>query len=381
MSDRTIIGAILAAFVIFILYNIFIPRSQIHRMSRPTEYFAEDDIRSKLNTFIKGLDIPGAIVSVRSKTYPSFLITYGYADVKNKIPMNPDFIFRIGSVTKTFVGIIIMQLYQEKLIDLDKPISTYVVGIPNGENITVRDIGLMRSGIFNYSEDKVVDPLLENSPQRNWLVSELFAAGITNQPYFAPGQNFKYSNTNTLILGLLIERITGNTLGQELEKRILKPLRMMHTQMETTPNLKRPYTHGYELKNNVLTDVTNNNPSWTWAAGGMSSTVTELETYVRTAFGSNFFMNTDTLNQFYDWKSNVTDPTYNLKFSYGFQISKLGSFIGHNGSISGYHTYILYDPNTDTSIVISSNMQFNKDKKTPSDEIGKYLVYLLEGVK
>lgn len=387
-SKRVIITcAIIALFILITL---------LYMNHRPIEHFNPIDsesLKNKITDFIKTLDVPGAIVSVKSKVYPSFLINYGYSDVIRKIPVSIDDRFRIGSITKTFTGFVFLQLVQDGLIDLDAPVSKYLDGIPNGNNITIRQIGNMRSGIFNYSEDAEFDKSIEQNPLRNCLPAELLAVGLSHPADFPPGSKFKYSNTNTVILGLIIERITGSSIGDEIKRRILDPLGMKDTKFETGTALDAPYIHGYELRdldtqhsspvnvsvNKLLVDVTHNNVSWTWAAGAMSSKLHDLERYAELAFGQNVLLDAKTTGIQRDWVSNNVAKQYNLNGSYGFQILRFGSFIGHNGSLPGYNSFVLYDKNTSTSIVIVVNMQQNINKIPPADNIAQFLIYTLEG--
>jgi len=169
-------------------------------------------LKQKILRLLKELRVPGAIVSLKSKTYPSFNLIYGYSNLEQRRKMDIKDRFRASSVTKTFTGIVFLQLYQEGLIKLDDPLSKYLFGIPNSKNITLREVGLMTSGIFNYIEDpKVIETILQK-PKRNWLTDELLGITVTHDPYFPPGTDFHYSNGNTLILGLIIERITRNSL-------------------------------------------------------------------------------------------------------------------------------------------------------------------------
>ncbi len=94
-------------------------------------------LQRKVLDVLKSLNVPGAVVSVQSSKYPSFVITHGYSNIEKRIPVGRNDQFRIGSNTKMFTGIVLLQLYQEKLINLDDPVSKYLVGIPNGDNITI----------------------------------------------------------------------------------------------------------------------------------------------------------------------------------------------------------------------------------------------------
>jgi len=327
---------------------------------------------------VSSLGVPGAIVLFSSDVHESFLITYGYADIDKKEPMDIKLQYRIGSATKTFIGIVFLQLYQEGLINLDDPVSKYIMGIPNGDKITIRQIGLMRSGLFNYSEDPVVQSIVtETNPYRNWLPAELFAEGITKPPDFPPGTDYHYSNTNTVILGLIIERITGNSLVNEINKRIINPLNMNKTFFATNGNTTESFMQGYVLdQDSTPINVTNYNPSWGWAAGAIVSDISDITKYCKYAIGKHILLTDDAVIQQRDFVSCAKNT--DVEKCYGFQLIRLGTFLGHSGGLPGYNSYILYDDNTNTSLTIIVNTQLTSNNREPADIIAQFIISYLQ---
>src|SRR5207253_2507969 len=104
----------------------------------------------------------------------------------------------IGSNTKTFTGTVILQVVDEGNLGLDDPVSEYQPKVPNGENITIRQLLNMSSGLYNYAEDKEFNETLDSEPDKVWTPGEVVEIGFQHQPYFAPGEGFHYSNTNTV---------------------------------------------------------------------------------------------------------------------------------------------------------------------------------------
>lgn len=332
-------------------------------------------LKKEVNKLLKLLDVPGALVHVKSDITDDFTITYGYSDIKNKIKTDEDDKYRIGSNTKMFIGIILLQLYMEKLVDLDDPVSKYLLGIPNGNNITIRQIGEMRSGIFNYTMDPDFIKVYTENPQRNWLPDELFAIGITNKSSFEPGTNVEYSNTNTIILALIIERITKNTIQDEICSRILTPLKLKTTKFRTNGLFSDPKMNGYEYNEiNDLMDVTHRNPSWGWAAGAMTSNINDMSKFIKYGIGKHKLLNKDATRQQRSWASCLKSRYFKLLFCYGFQLEKYESFLGHNGSISGYNSISLYDVVTNTTILVAINVQLTKNNISPAQFIGEFIV-------
>jgi D-alanyl-D-alanine carboxypeptidase len=206
---------------------------------------------------------PGALALVRSggETWHG---ASGLADVEAPLPMRPDLRFRAGSVTKTFVAVVVLQLVAEGEIRLDER----VVG-----SARVRDLLAHTSGI----------PDLVGLPgvmKRHWEPRQLVAAALAQPRVFEPpGSQYSYSSTNYLLLGLLVERRTGTTLRQEIATRILQPLRLRRTGFQ----LALGDVHGYvpPIRDGIVQsrpgrDTWGDDPSWTWGSGDLVSTADDL---------------------------------------------------------------------------------------------------------
>ena len=128
---------------------------------------------------------------------------------------------RIGSITKSFTGTVVLQLVDEGWLGLDDPISRHLAGVPNGDNITIRQLLNMTSGLYNYSEDRGFNESLDADPGRVWTPEELLAIGLGRQPYFPPGTGFHYSNTNSVLLGKLVEAGDGRSIGTGIRAEYL----------------------------------------------------------------------------------------------------------------------------------------------------------------
>lgn len=377
------------------------------------------DLESKVRKILRKLQVPGAIVSLRSQVYTPFTLLYGHANLDGKIRVKSNDVFRIGSVTKTFTGIVFLQLYQEGKVKLNDPVSKYLVGIPDGDKITISDIGYMRSGIANYFLNPQVDAAIDRDPLREYIPAELFASGITLPQVFSPGTNFQYSNTNTIILGLIIERLTGKSLAVNITERIIRPLRLRHTVFQEGYRLPRPHMDGYECQGQddddidppaplvrsnkrhlghnenitiiakrsvrspscppVWNNITDFNMSIAWAAGAISSVISDMHRYAKYAIGKHVFLDRKATHKQRTWMSSRVIEPYGLVESYGFQLIKLGTFLGHNGSIPGYNTYVLCEIETRTTLVIAVNAQTNCEGVKPADYVAQYMVAYLNG--
>lgn len=228
----------------------------------------------------------GAVVAVRSPQ-GTWIKAYGVADPTTKAPMTTDVHQRIGSVTKTFTGTLVLQLAQQGKLGLDDPINTYVAGVPNGKDVTLRMLLNMTSGLASYTTDQHFTDQLFADPRKAWTPDQLLAVGLALPPLFAPGEKFNYSNTNTILLGKVIEKVTGQPYADVLRDRILVPLGLTQTSMPAaTDTLPAPHASGSTLQgtpdsSTTPVDTTDWNPTWAWTAGQMVSTADDLLVYGR----------------------------------------------------------------------------------------------------
>jgi D-alanyl-D-alanine carboxypeptidase len=271
-----------------------------------------------------------------------------------------------------------LQLVQEGKLELDDPISKYEKDVPNGDKITIANLSEMRSGLKSYSFDQKFNETLDKEPQKAWTPQELLDIAYKSPIQFAPGTQFDYSNTNIVLLGLVIEKLTGMSLSDAFTKRIFEPLGMTHTSLPAAndSSIPDPHPQGYQYGTNLATissyavpaaqlpaalagtlkpiDETDANPSWGWAAGGAISTAGDLETYVQKLVGGGLLdaemqkMRLDSIAP--------TNPAQPHAAGYGLGIAALGPLLGHDGQIPGYMTFMGYDPNTHLLIVIMTNL-------------------------
>lgn len=171
---------------------------------------------------------PGAIVAVQSPE-GFFMKAYGIADPATGAPMTTDMFQRVGSITKPFTGTLLMQLAADEELSLDDPISMYVAGVTNGDDITLRMLADMTSGVASYTLDDAWQATFFGEPEKVWTPDELLAIGLALEPLFEPGTSFDYSNTNTILLGKVIEQVSGEPYQDVLQDRILTPLGLTGT--------------------------------------------------------------------------------------------------------------------------------------------------------
>jgi D-alanyl-D-alanine carboxypeptidase len=222
---------------------------------------------------------PGALAVVRTPTAVHRAAS-GLAERDPRTPLRATDRFRIASLTKSFVATVVLQLVAEGKLSLTDPVERWLPGlVPNGGSITIRELLNHTSGLFNYTDDDGFRTTLATEPTRSWSPQELVAIAIRHPPLFPPGTNSSYSNTNYVLLGLIVETVTGTTLGQQLRNGLFQPLALGSTSLPTTLPIDGSYAHGYigwrtlpSLPVGTLVDVSATlSPTWGWAAGGIVS--------------------------------------------------------------------------------------------------------------
>jgi D-alanyl-D-alanine carboxypeptidase len=197
--------------------------------------------------------------------------------------------FRIGSITKTFVATVTLQLVDEGRLQLDDTVEKWLPGaLPDGHRITVRHLLNHTSGVPDYRSTLPMPPTPEflDNRLRTWSATELIQRAVANPPTFEPpGSDYAYSNTGYVLLGQIIETVTGRSYGEEIERRVIRPLRLRGTSLPgASPHIQGPHPHGYvpiqQDAEKRLVDLTVMNPSVMGAGGEMISTTRDLNRFM-----------------------------------------------------------------------------------------------------
>jgi D-alanyl-D-alanine carboxypeptidase len=216
-------------------------------------------IAKELAAFGGNTPVPGAVVAIWAPGKGAFVKGVGDSNIAPKTTMALDDKFRIGSNTKTFVITVLLQLVDEKKLSLEDPVSKFDIGvkIPNGENITVRQLCQMRSGLLDAYNAPQYDKV-DFTVKTTFTPQQMISTAVANPPLFPPGAKWNYSNTNYLILGLIVETVSRHKIQDEISKRLLLPLALHNTTFPTeNPNMPTPFAHGYGLDpKKDWTDVT-----------------------------------------------------------------------------------------------------------------------------
>lgn len=300
--------------------------------------------------------VPGVLVGVWDGTGRQYVHAFGFADLAKHRALTPADHFRIGSNTKTFVVAVLLQLVDEKRLSLDDPVSRFPIGVtvPNAAKITVRELCQMRSGLFEaYDTPQMAEANVK--PDMTFDPRTIVAWAVRQHPYFPPGQGYHYSNTNYLILGLIIESITHDAVSTEIRKRLLVPFRLANTVYPETQSMPDPWAHGYGLeKNNRWEDVSGTIPvSLMGAAGAMISNMADIKRWIglyvtgKTSAPATYRALTQCV------------PTGEPGLAFGLGLGCSAGWYGYTGGLPGYNTADYYFPATGATIVAWVDVQAN----------------------
>lgn len=286
-------------------------------------------LQSTLNSALGDIAVPGATMTVVRPDGAVWVGVAGLSDTANSTPMAPGMKFRIGSVTKTFTAVLILQLVQEGGLSLDQTLESVLPGaVPNGNAITIRQLLNHTSGLFDYVQAQNPSFLegIGNDPLRIWTPQELVAVANANAPYFAPGNGFHYSNANYVLLGMIIEALTHRTYAQEVTSRFIVPLGLKNTSVPETADMPPGSTHGYVYAGAWL-DCTNIGSSWAFGTGNVVSSTGDLLVWLD-ALMQGTLLDAQRKADMFTFVQILPDSTV---LQYGLGLEKQGLAVGHTG--------------------------------------------------
>ncbi|GAA2685003.1 MULTISPECIES: serine hydrolase [Actinosynnema] len=267
------------------------------------------------------------------------------------VPLNGR--YRVGSITKTFVSVVVLQLVGEGRIGLDEPISRHLPGLlPDGDRITVRMLLQHTSGLYDYTNDLFADIAdFERLRWRTWQPAELVALSTAKPLDFEPGSRWSYSNTNYVVLGELIARTTGRPYGEAVERRVLKPLGLRDTSVPgTRVDIPGPHAHGYQRYTpEEFADATRLNPSMAHAAGEIISTTADTDRFVDALLDGRLLKPAQQAEML---RTTELSPNYGLGIErMDVPCGKVAS--GHSGGIPGYSSLMISTDDTRQRLELS----------------------------
>jgi D-alanyl-D-alanine carboxypeptidase len=352
-------------------------------------------LEATVATFAQEALVPSAVVVLRTPQ-GEFSVTYGTTELGTTSPPRADTHFRIASNTKTMTAAVIVQLAQEAKLNFNDPVSQYVPGVPNGDNITLAELLEMRSGLYNYTEAPELAASLDQDPTKVWTPQELLAIAFARPPNFPPGTAYEYCNTNYALLGLVAEQVNGRPLAIAYQDRLFGPLGLQHTLLpaSTSNTIPAPYSHGYLYGSSSValvgtppyspemqaaaragtllpTDYTDVNHSFAAAAGGVISTANELATWIQALVAGRL------LNAEYQrrWLDSVQpeDPSKPEGQQYGYGIAQTrwgpNTMYFHGGETPGFNSFMGHDPASQMTLVVWTNLTVSLDERPTANAL------------
>lgn len=318
------------------------------------------ELQERLEQQLEQRRIPGAAAVITFRDGSSWSGVAGSASLEAAEPVQHDTGFVVGSITKTFVAATVLQLADEGVVELDQPLRDWLPDYPRARRITLRMLLNHTSGIFNYFEHPLYESLVFGRPDHAWTPAEILSE-FARDPYFAPGDGFHYSNTGFIVLGLIIEAATGNSLGDELRTRFFEPLELTGTYFQgdgAHPGAASGYLRLAGGHRNVNDDSdyrpTTSAASVAWAAGAVVSTAADMSRWVAALYGG------DVLSA--ESRAALTDYRYSPypRGSYGLgtrtRLVEGARAFGHTGSLRGYMAAAWYFPDEGVSVSVLTNL-------------------------
>ncbi|MFH0802950.1 MAG: serine hydrolase domain-containing protein [bacterium] len=301
-----------------------------------------DTLRKTLDSQMAKYKVPGAIVGMWFPGKGTWVLGAGKGDISTGTAPKITDKLRIGSLTKTFTATVVLQLVDEKKLSLDDRLSKYEPQVPGADGITIRQLLNMTSGLFNYTDDGAFWDEFKKSPGAAWAPQRMVDIAIAHPAVFPPGQKYMYCNTNYILLGMIIEKVTGRTAGVEITTRIIDRLGLKNTSFPMTPDLPGPYMHGYvpaEGEQNgtgKLEDLSICSPTPFWTAGGIISNLDDLKLWAQ-ALATGKLLS----RQMHTEQVKFSAPNTE---SYGLGVMNAGIALGHSGEVPGYNSSMYYFP-------------------------------------
>ena len=311
-------------------------------------------------------DYPGTLLYASSPEDIIWTGAAGVADIETGTPMGPNDRFRAGSIMKPFIAAVVLQLVEEGQLSLDDTLGALLpvsitAKFSHSDGITLRMLLNHTSGIPDFLTGPVYAEIVAN-PTKIWTDEEWLDIAASQEPYFAPGQGWHYSNTNYILIGMVIEQVTGRTWRSEVHERVIARLSLGNTILPEPGDLAIPgqYSHGYSSMDGVLVDVTAVDPSMAGAAGGSAlvTTASDLARFLDALLAGKLFQSPATLHEMLTFVEATHES--GLPYYYGLGVAKFVleggvAMVGHAGGTAGFHSAVYHLPAMDTTIVAMVN--------------------------
>jgi CubicO group peptidase (beta-lactamase class C family) len=343
--------------------------------------FAADDVATTNDALTKYAndalarykpDAPGVALLVARGDQVLFRDARGEADVAGHVPLRPDSVFRIASVTKQFAAAGVLKLVEAGKVKLDDPLSKYVPDYPNGARITVRELLNHTAGVKNYT---ATDGYMEGPVRLDRTTAQMIDTFEHLPPDFAPGTGWKYSNSGYVLVGAVIEAASGKPWHAYLDEALFRPLGMRNTGYALDPKFKSRVVRGYTYENDKLADAHPISMTQPHAAGSLVSTVDDLLKWNR-ALHEGRVLREDTYRHMIVPEGSATERGY----GYGLFTDSWRDHpvLRHGGGIFGFVSSLAYVPGEEITVVVLENDDAS-DVPERADDLARKLAAVAMG--
>lgn len=311
-------------------------------------------------------DLPGVVVGVWEPGEGELIIAQGQANLDTGREREPDDQFRIASITKTFTGTAILQLVDEGELSTSDKLSEWYPDFPNADQITIKDLLMMRSGIPDPYDKQFLQGYYDDPTMDYTAQDSIGAAAAMADDFTPPNRKTVYTNVNFTILEEIVQKVSGQDLGTRISEGILQPLGMQNSLYPTDDQLPGEL-RGYSLdaQSNESVDKTVLNPAVPGGAGAIISNLTDLRTYATALCTGEGLLQPETQEERLQAMTLDGEPEF---IKYGEGVELIGDFCGHNGTIFGFSSEMFYLPQEEAVIVVNVN-RLDEDDVSKSTEI------------
>ena len=317
---------------------------------------------SLLSQIFKDKNGPGGVFMVAKNGKPIYQKAFGNANIELGIKMQTRNVFQLGSMTKQFTAIAILMLVEQGKIDFQKPISTYIPDYPMGDKITVHHLLTHTSGIKDFTKMKSLNQIAQQNLSPKQMVDF-----FKNEPVdFNPGEKFEYNNSGYVILGYLIELVSGDTYENYINKNIFQKIGMKHSRYASDVSIIKDRAYGYQQKISAYVNKTAISFSIPFSSGALMSTVDDMLLW-QNALNNQLLLKSETIKKaFIKYKLNCGEI---FNYGYGWHLKDIDGIATreHGGSIFGFKTMGIYIPDQDIYVLGLSNCDCNSPTQVVKD--------------
>ncbi len=294
----------------------------------------------------------GAVLAIRT---PACGLWVGASGTSTKtIPLAPTDVLRVGSITKTFVSAAVLQLVTAGTVSLKDSLEKWLPGFPNGAGITLTELLNHTSGIFDYTQDATWQQTVSSTPGTVWTPAQLVTIAASHPPSFAPGQGWGYSNTDYILLGQLLEKVTGKPAGSVLHQDGIDPAALESTSFPGYEPIKGTLAHGFSTSGQDVSTLFD--PSYAWTAGAIVASAGDLANWAVALYGGSILSAAALATMLQTVPTGVAGESYGLGvFVLDASLTGAGPAWGHAGDINGYHSQMFYFPSAKAAVVAMVN--------------------------